>query len=637
MTAVVVRLLYLTEHAASPLFTFPVLDGLYYDTVARQLLAGASVAEIDPGFRPLLYPWLLSRLYAVGGAWGRELAGALQHLLGVSTALLTAVTSWRLGASTACAAAAGILFSLAGPPLYFEGELLNTTLVTFLLALFVALFVALDATAGRWSAWAGAGVLLGLAAQARPNALVVAPVLLFPLLRRRGVARPLVAVATLLVTLLLFAAWQARHFGSFQLLTSSGGVNLYLGNKRGADGMIPRQDRAVTYGERYRDSVEVFARSEAEAHRPPGAPPLSPAAISRYWTGRAFDEVTQDPLAWAGLVLRKVWLLIWNAEIPSNKTYAFVATEESRLLAFLPVRWWMLLALAPLGIAAIAERRDARPGLVRLVAVVALWSLTVVLFFVNGRYRIPLWPPLCVLAASGGAFVWRGAQARRFRRLAPPAAAGAALAVLSLGNWLDVPPFPFDRDVFYRSLAHLDRGELDAAAADARRAMAMRPDEAVYVYQVGDVALAADRDAEAAEAFRTAAALEPGEPRIWNGLGVALEGQDRGAEAYQHYLHAIALVPDFAPALTNAALLELRAGLVERAARHVEAAARGGGEPTAALLCARAFLERARGRDVEAARFLERARDEDPDLTERLAAEHERRLTPAQLGLEVQP
>ena len=51
----------------------------------------------------------------------------------------------------------------------------------------------------------------------------------------------------------------------FHLLPNAGGVALYLGNKRTADGMVPEQERRITSGERYQDSVEVWAREEYEA------------------------------------------------------------------------------------------------------------------------------------------------------------------------------------------------------------------------------------------------------------------------------------------------------------------------------------------------------------------------------------
>ena len=63
-------------------------------------------------------------------------------------------------------------------------------------------------------------------------------------------------------------------------MPGSGGVNFYLGNKQNADGMVPRQDRRVTHGDEYRDSVQVFAREEyARRHAVDPAIPSARAKV----------------------------------------------------------------------------------------------------------------------------------------------------------------------------------------------------------------------------------------------------------------------------------------------------------------------------------------------------------------------
>src|SRR3974390_1480340 len=82
-----VRVGFFLEHAHSPSFGVPTLDQLYYDTVARMLLAGEDLHQLH-GFRPLLYPMFLALFYKLGGAWGTDLALFVQHLLGVATGLI---------------------------------------------------------------------------------------------------------------------------------------------------------------------------------------------------------------------------------------------------------------------------------------------------------------------------------------------------------------------------------------------------------------------------------------------------------------------------------------------------------------------------------------------------------------------
>ncbi len=266
VAAFAVRFLYFTEHAASPFFHAVILDEKFYDGVARALAEGRDASRLNPGFRPWLYPVFLAGWFRLGGEWGYVLALCAQHVLGIATAVLVADLSARLFGRPAAGGLAGALYVLAGPPLFFEGELLITGLFTFLATAQLWILSHADADGSRdgpsrlqlwYSAgwWLAAGMWTALAAQARPNMLLFlaaypAAALIFP--GRRPARRWLfvaVALAGSLIVLITFAALNQRLTGRFQLLSSSGGVNFYLGNKIGADGMIPRQDRRVTYGD----------------------------------------------------------------------------------------------------------------------------------------------------------------------------------------------------------------------------------------------------------------------------------------------------------------------------------------------------------------------------------------------------
>lgn len=620
----VIRAIYFTEHAASPFFNVLILDEKYYDTVARALAGGLSIADVNPGFRPLLYPFFLASIYKLAPGAGVALALAVQHLLGVATALAVAGLAMRLFGRAGAGAWAGGLYLLAGPPLFFEGELLIASLFTFLVAVQLLLFSRLGDRPLRWG---GAGCWTGLAAQARPNVLIVLAA--YPLLARHGTRTRCVAAALAgaLGTLFACGLIQAPFTGHFQRLGGSGGVNLYLGNERGADGMVPRQDRHVTYGDEYRDSVQVFA---AEVYREEVGPDATPERISRYWLGRTLGEIRADPGAWLALMARKAYFIIWNREIPNNKSFSFMREHESAVLRYLPVRWWLLLALAPLG-ARLAWRHGDRE-LLRWIGLFALlYAAGVVLFFVNARYRLALWPALAVLAAGGATALADAARARHWRQLAWGAAVAVAVAAASLVNWLGIPPDDHARDFFFRSIAHFEKGHLDDAEADARRSVELDPSDAAAHFQLGTVVLAAGAPKRALASFREAAALLPDEPRIWNNVGVAFDRLDRPTRAYYSYLRALALADDYPPALVNAALLELRAGLVDEAEAKVRRAG-ALGEESASYFCALAFLERARGHEEAARQALADARRRDAETVRLLEEEHQRPLLPQALG-----
>jgi Flp pilus assembly protein TadD len=617
--------LYLTEHVRSAFFTVPVLDGAYYREAARALIGDASAAGLLTGFRPLLYPLFLSTFEVWSADWGLAAAIVVQHLLGIATTLLVADLGFRLFGRTSAGALAGVLYALAGPPLFFEGEILITSLFTFLGALqlhFVARALAREGPA--LGSWLGLGASLALALQARPNALVFA--LAWPLLVAwggphrlrlgRGVA--LAAAAALMATV-GFAWWQAPLIGRFQLLPSSGGVNLYLGNKLGADGRIPRQDRAVTYGEAYRDSVEVFAEEEYLATLGPNPPAdLDPASISSYWTRRTVDEIRADPAAWLGLMARKIWYLCWNREIPNNKTWAFTTSHESRLLAMMPVAWWLLFALAPLGAWA-AWSGTQRRLLLWVLAFLAMHALAIVAFFVNARFRLPLWPAMAVLAGGGLLALLDAWRARRRSALGLTAAATAAAAV-SLVNLLGVPPDSFARDFFFRSIARLEHGDLDGALADARASLELDPNDPAAHYQLGNVALAQGDATLALQGFAQAVAISPHEPRTWNGIGIALELLGRAGEAERAYRQALEAAPGYGPALANLCLAVLRRGEMASAADLLQRLEQARFQSLHERI-ARAAFARALGDEAAGADLLAQARAIDSELAEQLWTE----------------
>ncbi|MEM9555383.1 MAG: tetratricopeptide repeat protein [Acidobacteriota bacterium] len=654
--ALLVRLLFFADNARSAFFALPVLDEQFYDQAARALLAARDGAldtvALGSGFRPLLYPALLAAIYGLFGAAGPAAALVVQHLFGAVTTGLVAAATLRLGARPGAAAAAGCLYALAGPPIYFEGQLLATSLATLLAAAWLLAALALrldrpDVVSRCWTPWLALGVVTALLALARPNGLLLlglpplAAVLVVYRSRRRGAdtasetdrLAPRLALRTgaclgaALVVLALAGFLQRGVTDGFRLLPGAGGVNFYLGNERGADGRQPLQDRHTASGDRYVDSVALFATEEARA-----------AGVARhgsgYWLQRTVGEITADPTGWLGLMARKALYLTWTREIPNNRSFAFAATHESRVLGALPIRWGVLLVLAGIGLLA-ARREGLRAGWP--VAFLATWGAGVLLFFVAGRYRLPMWPAMAVLAGIGvrhalGGLAGvrrldRSVRQRALKRLVVGAAVAFGLGTLTFVDWTGVGPESWFRDYYFRSIAWQERGELDHAIADAETALALHLDDPAARFQLGTLRMEEGRLDRALIHLDVARNLEPNEPRIYHNLGLVHEKLGDRRKAFISYRHAVSLAPDYSPPRVALALLELQAGRVDEAARLI-AEAEALGNPSIALLVAQAALADVRGDLASAAAILERARARDADATrevlERLAPQRKR-------------
>jgi len=84
---------------------------------------------------------------------------------------------------------------------------------------------------------------------------------------------------------------------------------------------------------------------------------------------------------------------VHSAEVGNNSDPRFAAVRYAPWVAWLPVRFGWLCALGLVGLA-LAARRGAAGRL--LAGFVALHALSVVLFFVNTRFRLPVAPGLAI-------------------------------------------------------------------------------------------------------------------------------------------------------------------------------------------------------------------------------------------------
>jgi Tfp pilus assembly protein PilF len=620
LLGLIVRIAFFVEHANNVSFGVPTLDQKYYDTVARMLLAGEDLRELH-GFRPLLYPMFLAVWYWLGGAWGVDLALFVQHLLGVATGVIVALLGARVFQHRLSGLLGGLLFLLAPVPLYFEGELLIEPSYTFLICAALLVHLRAAGTGGRAGLvlWLVGGALMALAAQARANILVFLPA--YPLFaawcwwreRRWAALLPLAGLAGAVAMLVPWGFVNMRQSEHFHLLPNQGGVALYLGNKRTADGMIPEQERRVTYGGRYEDSVEIWAREEYQkAMRAQGREPdADPMAISDYWTRRAFEEIQAEPVTWLRLMAKKTWLALWNAEVPNNKAFAFLQ-EEFLWLRWLPVRWVVLLALAPAGLWA-AWRRGRRDRLFLLATYAGLYTAGNILFFICDRYRYPVVPVMAVFAGGALPLLWVALRTRCWSRTVGVVASMAVMTAVSLPNWFNARLPSFARDYHFRSLAGYDKGRFVEALADVDRSVELDPSDATAWHHRGNVLFALDRLDEARAAYEQSLRITPEEPGAWNNLGSTLDALGRTEEALQAFGRAIQGQPPSKNAFLGIALIQMRAAQFDAAARtldQLEALPRG---RDAASLATRAVLERRRG-NVRAAETLEQqARALDPE------------------------
>jgi len=334
-------------------------------------------------------------------------------------------------------------------------------------------------------------------------------------------------------------------------------------------------------------------------------------AISAYWTGRAVAEIKAAPASWLRLMAKKCWLMLWNTEVPNNKSFAFLQTEFL-WLGLLPVRWVVLLMLAPAGIWAAAKWGN-RDVIFILLLYVLLYSAANIAFFICDRYRYPIWPVMASIAGGGLLALVETIRSRRWRGAFCLAAGMALMASLSLPNWFGATLPSFARDYLFRSIACYEKGRFPEALSDIDRSIALDPQEVTALHHRGNVLLALNRLDEARQDYERTLQFSSDDAGIWNNYGVALERLGRTNEALQAFRRATACNPPSKSAFLGIVFEQIRRSHLDEAAAALDQLEKQEKGPNAMVLAIRSVLARQRGDAAQATALERQARALDAD------------------------
>lgn len=546
--ALIFRVIYFTQlQVHSPVYQLLIHDSALFDELARQVVAQGPVLD-QPFYISPLYIYFLATIYKIFGH-SIDVVRMVQFGLGIGTAVFTFLIAKRFFGRTT-AFITGLLTAVYAPMMFFEGNLLGTSVVTFLLVTGIYSLVAIRPH------WYGpvfaflAGLALSLAITGRPNLLLLIPVpFVYFFLQRRAFGRrtllfALIFTTALAIPLVLTGIHNQAAGGQFSMLTTHGGINFYIGNNERATGtwMAPRGLEASV-------SAINLEQSRAYAEQATGRE-LTTAEVSRFWYQEAFRFIWQHPIRWGRLSLKK-FMMFWSGfETPLNFDYYF----HQQFSGLLKIPLFNLIVYMPFILfGLIISVRDWKKYWL-LYAIIGLTCLSVVLFFMADRYRAVLMPFLIMMAAAG---VIPG-----IREIMQPGARRwlyGSLLVLLLGVEIGttqarIARTNFANDYYNLSLAHFINQDYEAAVQWGQRAVVANPRYGDAYYNLGVAYLKLKQQDQAQRAFETVVQLDSTDAGAQRNLGGLLLMEGDYYRALRHLETSLRFEPGNVTTLMNLGL-----------------------------------------------------------------------------------
>ncbi|MBP2681854.1 MAG: putative O-linked GlcNAc transferase-putative TPR-containing transrane protein [Candidatus Krumholzibacteriota bacterium] len=572
--ALVVRLLYLAAFRGSPYFAVPIVDAEWHDAWAWGWASGTWSMQGEAFFRAPLYPFWLSLVYRV---FGHDLLAAriVQAVLGAAASAALAGCGWRIRGRGA-ALAAGLIASLYGPMIFFDGELLISNL---LLALVCGSFFFLLGSSTR--SHAIAFLLLGLAGIARPNALS-----LLPMRRLRPIA---LMTAAALLPALFVTALNFKAEGSFVFIASQGGVNFYAGNNPAATGRTLAVDELKETRGSWADFVAASRRvAERDAGRA-----LDSGEVSAYWSRKAFAWIRSSPREALAITAKKALFAVNSYELPNERDLYFERPFPLNILmwnlGWFSFPWGIVFPLAVAGVVVGLRRSRERRVIVFLLGALVFYALSLIPFFICSRFRMGIVPPVILLAAYGlanGRALLRPAPIASFvtaafivnssvfdARLRDPIQERARHGVILVsagridegraelrtaieeGKKRQRPPVYLGEFAYHLGETYARDGKKEEAAACFRESLALGCTTLRLLTAMARSFTEFGYPADAAAALKAALDVVPADARLWADLGAALEKSGDPSQAIRAYRRSIALSPREAQTYNKLGLL----------------------------------------------------------------------------------
>ncbi len=389
LLALVIRIAYLVAYQGLPAWDQLTVDNYYHHNWAQNIADGNVLGDTTY-FRAPFYVYCLALLYYLLGAslWVGRMFGLV---IGVASIFMT----YRIGRKIfdhRVGMIAATIHTIYPVIIYFESELLLDPLFALLLQ------VAIYRTLVWWDSNRPAdiftaGLMYGLAAITRPTVLIVVPLVIMlawalqrPL--KSAVKHSAVLLLGVVLTILPITLRNVLVASDPVLISSQGGINLYIGNNEVANGVTAAMPEPLGFNWRVQQVTHI-AETDL-GHK------LKPGEVSSYWLRKSKDWILSNPGEFLTLYLKKLYRNFSDVEVSNNRDLG-VFFARVGILNYNPLSFGILFGLTIAG-CWICPGKNQKA--VFLLTVIMTYTVMSALFFFSSRFRLPLLPLYIVLASA---------------------------------------------------------------------------------------------------------------------------------------------------------------------------------------------------------------------------------------------
>ncbi len=412
LLALIVRVAALLSLKDSIYFIFPLLDEGVYHLWATNIAEGTyqsfSVYEFPP--LPAYIIALVYKIFSPDILYVR----ILNIILGVSTCYLVyricEKMATRLTGLFAC-----LIAALYEPFIFYSIVPLKTSLSLFLFALTIYLLVAILDKKSIVPVFL-LGISAGLMLNVRGNFIVLIPLILFIIFLH--IYKSKSSIKTLTAYLMVYmvgifiaiSPFMFRNYlvsGEFAPSTSQSGFNLYLGNNLQNPDPYYRPvpfASSSPFEQGVQFTIEASRRTKKK---------LSPQEASSYWTYQVIKEAMEQPAAFLWKIFQKALVLFNRFEAGDHYHIGFI----SNFVPFFKLPFFNFWLILPFGMAGMAVNIAGSRKSLAVCSIFFLYAFTLLAFFTNTRFRVPMLIILIPFAVMGITRVFSYIQNRQFNRI----------------------------------------------------------------------------------------------------------------------------------------------------------------------------------------------------------------------------